>query len=39
MGRRKKCVSSDTHTKIQLDHYANQNNPNSSAYKASNNKT
>lgn len=27
-------VSSKTHTKKQLDDYANQNNPNSKAYKA-----
>lgn len=29
-----KKVSSKTHTKQQLDNYANQNNPNSKAYKA-----
>lgn len=28
-----KKVSSKTHTKQQLDNYANQNNPNSKAYK------
>ena len=27
-------VSSYTHTKTQLDHYANQHNPNNAAYKA-----
>ncbi len=30
----KKGVSSKTHTKQQLDNYANQNNPNNKAYKA-----
>lgn len=29
-------VSSKTHSKNELDHYANQNNPNSVAYKAEN---
>lgn len=29
-----KKVSSKTHTKQQLDNYANKNNPNSKAYKA-----
>ena len=29
-----KVVSSKTHTKTQLDDYANQHNPNSKAYKA-----
>ena len=27
-------ISGKTHTKQQLDHYANQNNPNNKAYKA-----
>lgn len=31
---KKKVVSSKTHTKKQLDDYANQNNPNNKAYKA-----
>lgn len=31
---KKKCVSSKTHTKKQLDDYANQHNPNNKAYKA-----
>ena len=31
---KKKGVSSKTHTKKQLDDYANQNNPNNKAYKA-----
>lgn len=31
---KKNVVSSKTHTKKQLDDYANQNNPNSKAYKA-----
>ena len=30
----KKGVSSKTHTKQQLDNYANQHNPNNKAYKA-----
>ena len=30
----KKGVSSKTHTKRQLDNYANQHNPNNKAYKA-----
>lgn len=30
-------VSSKTHTKAQLDHWANQNNPNNRAYRANNN--
>ena len=30
----KKDVSSKTHTKQQLDNYANQHNPNNKAYKA-----
>lgn len=30
----KKRVSSKTHTKKQLDDYANQNNPNNKAYKS-----
>ena len=30
----KKGVSSKTHTKQQLNNYANQNNPNNKAYKA-----
>ncbi len=30
---KKKVVSSKTHTKKQLDDYANQNNPNNKAYK------
>ena len=29
-------VSSHTHSKSELDHYANQHNPNSDAYKAEN---
>ena len=29
-------VSSNTHSQSELDHYANQNNPNSDAYKAEN---
>lgn len=29
-------VSSNTHSKSQLDHYANQNNPNSETYKSEN---
>ncbi len=29
-----KLVSGNTHTKAQLDAYANQNNPNNKAYKA-----
>lgn len=31
---KKKGVSGKTHTKKQLDDYANQNNPNNKAYKA-----
>lgn len=31
---KQKCVSSKTHTKQQLNDYANQNNPNNKAYKA-----
>ena len=31
---KKKGVSSKTHTKKQLDDYANQNNPNNKAYQA-----
>lgn len=31
---KKKGVSSKTHTKEQLDNYANQHNPNNKAYKA-----
>lgn len=31
---KKKSVSSKTHTKKQLDDYANQNNPNNKAYQA-----
>ena len=34
---KKKGVSSKTHTKKQLDDYANQNNPNNRAYQAKNN--
>ena len=30
-------VSSKTHTQNQRDHYANQNNPNNSAYRANRN--
>ena len=29
-------VSGHTHSQSQLDHYANQNNPNNSAYQANN---
>lgn len=36
MGKNKK-ISSKTHTKAQLDHYANQNNPNNPAYWANKN--
>lgn len=35
MGKNK-CVSSNTHSKEQLDNYANQMNPNSSEHKANN---
>ncbi|MBQ3579853.1 MAG: hypothetical protein II975_02535 [Bacteroidales bacterium] len=31
-----KGVSKSTHTQQQLDHYANQHNPNNRAYKANN---
>lgn len=31
------CVNSKTHTKLQLDNYANQNNPNSREYKLNHN--
>ena len=34
MANKKKGVSGKTHTKAQLDNYANQNNPNNKAYKA-----
>ena len=30
-------ISSKTHTQQQLNHYANQNNPNNSAYRANSN--
>ena len=33
-GKGGKGVSSNTHTKSQLNHYANQHNPNHSSYKA-----
>ena len=34
MAKKKNGVSGKTHTKAQLDNYANQNNPNNKAYKA-----
>lgn len=34
MANKKKGVSGKTHTKAQLDNYANQNNPNNKAHKA-----
>jgi hypothetical protein len=34
MAKKKNGVSSKTHTKAQLDNYANQHNPNNKAYKA-----
>ncbi len=34
MGAKKKGVSGKTHTKEQLDAYANQHNPNNKAYQA-----
>ena len=34
MAKRGKGVSGKTHTKAQLDNYANQHNPNNRAYKA-----
>ena len=35
MGKHGHGVSGHTHTQAQLNHYANQNNPNSSAYRSS----
>lgn len=37
MSEQKKKVSSNTHTKAQLDHYANQNNRNNRAYHSNQN--
>lgn len=34
MAKKKNRVSAKTHTKAQLDNYADQNNPNNKAYKA-----
>ena len=34
MSKHSKGCSGKTHTKSELDHYANQNNPNNDAYRA-----
>ena len=36
-GKERGILSGDTHTQAQLDHYANQNNPNNDAYWANQN--
>jgi hypothetical protein len=36
MGKGHSGVSSNTHSQSDLDHYSNQNNPNSEAYKENN---